>query len=188
MLSSSTPPSAASIVAGSNQAKDFMLEIRDHTLPNEPLREVHVLDTGPCTCSTIDAPPLILIGGTAQVIASWLGHIQALGKDRRLIIYEARGQGRKTDLDLKQASLDTHIEDFRRVHAALQLTGPVDLCGFSFGGRVSLGVAAQAPELVRRLVLTGVPAERDAVGRLILASWKAGMCVGEQREGEGGNE
>jgi hypothetical protein len=154
----------------------FMLEIRDVTLPGEPTREVHVLDTGPCTGRPI-APPIILIGGTAQVIASWQGHIQALGKDRRLIIYETRGQGRRTVLDLNKASLDTHIEDFRRIHAALQLNGPVDLCGFSFGGRVSLGVAAQAPELVRRLVLTGVPAERDAVGRLILQSWKAGRCA-----------
>jgi len=152
-----------------------MLEIQDVTLPGEPTREVHVLDTGPCTGRPI-APPIILIGGTAQVITSWQGHIQALGKNRRLIIYEARGQGRRTLLDLTQASLGTHIEDFRRIHAALQLNGPVDLCGFSFGGRVSLGVAAQAPELVRRLVLTGVPAERDAVGRLILQSWKAGRC------------
>ncbi|KAM3568837.1 hypothetical protein VYU27_009050 [Nannochloropsis oceanica] len=158
-----------------------MLEIQDVTLPGEPTREVHVLDTGPCTGRPI-APPIILIGGTAQVITSWQGHIQALGKNRRLIIYEARGQGRRTLLDLTQASLGTHIEDFRRIHAALQLNGPVDLCGFSFGGRVSLGVAAQAPELVRRLVLTGVPAERDAVGRLILQSWKAALRRGSLHE------
>lgn len=165
-----------------NKAKDYMIEINDVTLPGEPVRQVHVLDTGPCSCSTNDVPPLVLIGGTAQVIASWLGHIQALAKDRRLIIYEARGQGRRTDLDLEQACLTTHIEDFRRIHAALQLDGPVDLCGFSFGGRVSLGVAAQAPELVRRLVLTGVPAEREAVGRLILQSWKSALRQGRLHE------
>lgn len=35
----------------------------------------------------------LLILGPDQVIASWVGHINALAKDRRLIVIEARGQG-----------------------------------------------------------------------------------------------
>lgn len=172
--------------SSASKARDFTLEIPDHTLPDESLRKVHVLDTGspPATTTqgTHPPPPLVLIGGTAQSINSWVGHMHALSKDRRLIIYEARGQGKTTGLDLEKASIQTHIEDFRRVHSALALPGAVDLCGFSFGGRVSLGVAAEAPELVRRLVLTGVPAERDAVGRLIIKSWKASLEQGRLKD------
>jgi pimeloyl-ACP methyl ester carboxylesterase len=38
---------------------------------------------------------------------------------------------------------------------ALAVEGPVDLCGFSFGGRVVLAVAATKPHLANRLVATG---------------------------------
>lgn len=65
-----------------------------------------------------------------------------------------------------------------RVVEALGLQGPVDLTGFSFGGRVAMGVAAELPHLVRRLVLTGVPADRDALGRLIIKSWKSSLEKG----------
>lgn len=43
------------------------------------------------------------------------------------------------------------------VIAALEETGPAVLLGHSFGGRVAVRVAAKRPELVRGLVLTGVP-------------------------------
>lgn len=96
-----------SITTGNNnnKAKEYTIHIPDTTLPNTPLRPVHVLDTGIPTHPPNHPhtkPPLILIGGTAQTTQSWVGHIQPLSKERRLIIYEARGQGRKTDLNLKR--------------------------------------------------------------------------------------
>lgn len=70
-----------------------------------------------------------------------------------------------------------------RVCDALGLTSsPFDLAGFSFGGRVALAAAATHPSLVRRLVLTGVPADRDAQGRLILKSWRASLERGNLKE------
>jgi hypothetical protein len=47
------------------------------------------------------------------VINSWVGHTSSFSRDRRFIIYEARGQG-KTELDLTGASMQAHVEDFRR--------------------------------------------------------------------------
>ncbi len=60
--------------------------------------------------------------------------------------------------------------------------GPIDLAGFSFGGRVALAAAAIHSARVRRLVLTGVPADRDAQGRLILRSWRSSLERGNLHE------
>ena len=60
------------------------------------------------------------------------------------------------------------------VIAALEETGPVVLIGHSFGGRVAVRIAARRPDLVRGLVLTGVPlvrvtpARRPALGYRIV--------------------
>jgi pimeloyl-ACP methyl ester carboxylesterase len=42
-----------------------------------------------------------------------------------------------------------------------------NLQGFSFGGRVSLAIAANHPQLVKRLSVTGVPLERPALGECV---------------------
>ncbi len=48
----------------------------------------------------------------------------------------------------------------------------VDVVGFSFGGRVAMAAATLQPNRIRRLHLTGVPAERDEYANVLLASWK----------------
>jgi pimeloyl-ACP methyl ester carboxylesterase len=56
------------------------------------------------------------------------------------------------------------------------------LCGFSFGGRVALAIAAERPEKVRRIVCTGVPSNRGATGRIILQSWLKSLSRGDLEE------
>jgi len=51
------------------------------------------------------------------------------------------------------------------VITALEETGPVVLVGHSFGGRVAVRIAARRPDLVRGLVLTGVPLVRATPAR-----------------------
>lgn len=116
--------------------------------------------------------PLVLLGGTSQVINSWIGHHRQLSKERNLINYELRGQGRHNTLNLNNVSIPQHIKDFENLIVdKLRISKPVDLCGFSFGGRVALAIAAKKPNLVRRVVLTGVPLTRNAEGRLIFRGW-----------------
>jgi len=50
---------------------------------------------------------------------------------------------------------------------------PVDIVGFSFGGRVALAFAAAHPKSVRRLVATSAGGTRGSYGRLVLAQWRA---------------
>jgi len=124
------------------------------------------------------APPLLLLGGMTQTVASWSGQLRPLASRRTVIAYEARGQG-TTELDLSDCSPPRHVEDFVALLDALALPRPVDLCGFSFGGRLALAIAATHPELIRRLVITGVAHERGVQGALIVRGWAAALRTGD---------
>jgi 3-oxoadipate enol-lactonase len=126
----------------------------------------------------ITRAPLVLIGGMTQTISSWGGQLRPFSTTRPVITYETRGQG-STSLSFAEAHLARHVEDFAALVHALSLPTPLDLCGFSFGGRVSLAIAATRPELVRRLVLSGVGLDRGVVGRLIVEGWIAALRTGD---------
>ncbi|MCA9653890.1 MAG: alpha/beta fold hydrolase [Myxococcales bacterium] len=123
-------------------------------------------------------PPLVLVGGMTQTLASWGGQLRPLSATRPVLAYECRGQG-ATELDLREADLPRHVEDLVALLEALGLPTPVDLCGFSFGGRVCLAVAATQPALARRLVLSGVSTGRGVVGQLIVEGWLAALRTGD---------
>lgn len=123
-------------------------------------------------------PPLVILGGMTQTLASWGGQVRPLGAQRSVVVYEARGQGH-TELAVTDVGPARHIDDFAALLTALDIPGPVDLCGFSFGGRVALAIAAHRPDLVRRLVVTGVSAGRGALGRVIVRAWRAALATGD---------
>jgi pimeloyl-ACP methyl ester carboxylesterase len=123
-------------------------------------------------------PLLVLVGGMTQTISSWSGQLRPLSARRSVLVYEARGQG-QSRLALDDCTYARHVEDFVALVAALGLLTPVDLCGFSFGGRVCLSIAASRPDLVHRLVLSGVGLERSVVGRLIVEGWTAALATGD---------
>ena len=147
------------------------------------IRGHRAVTLGPLRPPAVPRPPLVLIGGTAQWIDSWTGHLKALARERQVLLYETRGQGGATSsLDVTCCDLRTHAEDFAAVvEAGLDehlLNAPIDVCGFSFGGRVALAAAAAGDgPRIRRLCLTGVSADRGHRGRLALQSWKASLSA-----------
>jgi pimeloyl-ACP methyl ester carboxylesterase len=124
------------------------------------------------------APPLIVLGGMTQTLSSWSSQTRGLAVAREVVVYEARGQGQSA-LSLDDVRPPIHVADFINLLGALEIAGPVDLCGFSFGGRVALAIAAAHPERIRRLVITGVSAGRGVIGRLIVRSWKEALRTGD---------
>ncbi|WAS93127.1 alpha/beta fold hydrolase [Nannocystis punicea] len=124
------------------------------------------------------APRLVILGGMTQTLSSWGGQVRPLSAERPVIVYEARGQG-QTRLDLRDVTPPVHVGDFERLLDALGVSEPVDLCGFSFGGRIALAIAAERPERVRRLVLSGVSAGRGALGRVIVRAWREALRTGD---------
>ena len=123
-------------------------------------------------------PVLVLVGGMTQTVSSWAGQMRPLSQTRPVLAYEARGQGR-TELDLADASLPRHVDDLVALVEGLSLPTPFDLCGFSFGGRVALATAAQRPDLVRRLVISGVGRDRTVLGKTIVEGWLAALKTGD---------
>jgi pimeloyl-ACP methyl ester carboxylesterase len=130
---------------------------------------------GPASSPTA---PLVLLGGMTQTLASWSGQMRPLSAHREAVCYEARGQG-STELSIEDCSFERHVEDFAALLDSLEIVPPIDLCGFSFGGRVSLAIAATHPQLVRRLVVTGVGLDRDPISRAIVQGWISSLRTGD---------
>lgn len=121
--------------------------------------------------------PLVLLGGMTQTLASWSGQLRPMSQKRPVMAYEARGQG-STDLSVARCTFDQHVADFEALLDAKGLQ-QVDLAGFSFGGRVSLGIAATLPHRIRRLIVSGVALDRGVLGKLIVGGWIAALQTGD---------
>ena len=135
------------------------------------LRGVRVFDS----CETLPPspfpyPPVVVLGGTAQTISTFIPHIRHFSAHRRLIIPELRCQG-QTELLSYNGTMRQHVTDVENILHALDIDQSVDLVGFSFGGRIALAVAAHKPYLVSKISVTGVPWNRPPLGAMILKSW-----------------
>jgi 2-succinyl-6-hydroxy-2,4-cyclohexadiene-1-carboxylate synthase len=105
------------------------------------------------------APNLVMLHGFTHTGASWDQVVAALPERYRPLAPDIRGHGAASGV--RPVSLAAVVDD---VSAAAG--GPVDLVGYSMGGRIALHVALALPARVRRLVLIGAspgladPAER----------------------------
>lgn len=132
-------------------------------------------------------PPVLLIGGTAQCCTSWGGIAPAIAATGRVVVsFDARGQGSTHVCQAHRFDMAAHVGDLRAMIAALfdsELPAqPLDVAGFSFGGRLALALAAECPSLVRRLVVTGVPARRDQAAADIFDRWRQLLLEGRLRD------
>jgi 2-succinyl-6-hydroxy-2,4-cyclohexadiene-1-carboxylate synthase len=101
-----------------------------------------------------DAVPVLLLHGFSQDHRCWGPLGDALGARGRVLAVDAPGHGRSTcptDLDLPgTAALLAEV--------AATTGGPVDVVGYSMGGRTAMQLLVDHPDTVRRVVLIGATA------------------------------
>ncbi len=114
-------------------------------------------------------PPIVFVHGNASSHATWQPTVEHLKDRYRCITYDLRGHG-ASEPSHGSYSMDRLIDDLEsvRVHCGL---GRMRLVGHSLGAMIATEYALRFPELVERLCLLAMPANRSARDR------EAGMAV-----------
>jgi len=130
--------------------------------------------------------PLLLLNGATRPLESWDAFAAAV-PGRRLVCFDVPGVG-LSPTPLLPLTIPVLAKVSLGVLAAVDVEGPADVLGFSFGGAVAQQLALQSPDRVRRLVLLNTscgvgatPGSRDAlsaVGRPPGAPWPLPDPVG----------
>ena len=100
-----------------------------------------------------EGEPIVLLHGGLADNSTWAAQFTGFAPHRRVVAPERQAQGHTPDRSgpLTYQGMADQTASFL---GALDL-GPVDLLGWSDGGMVGLLLAAEQPELVRTLVVTG---------------------------------
>ncbi len=101
-------------------------------------------------------PVVVFLNGVTQTTANWAFQVKHFKPRFRVVTYDARAQG-QSDIGSRELSLENHARELCALLDHLGL-GKANLVGMSLGGRVGLGLAADMPERVERLVTCGVGA------------------------------
>lgn len=111
------------------------------------------------------ATPLLLVNGGPGFDHTYLhasSAWDALAKNRRIIFYDQRGDGRSAALKSGQScTLADQIEDLDALRAHLGLER-MDLLGHSWGGYLSMAYAARHPEHISHLLIVDSAAPKWA--------------------------
>jgi len=119
---------------------------------------------------------VLLVHGMFSDRRAWSGLEEAIARGHRFVAYTQRGFGPDSWQDAT-FSRDRHTDDLVAILEALD--APADLVGWSYGGAIVLGAAAEVPDRVRRVVvyepfvpeLLGGTPEADAAAEAFWGLW-----------------
>jgi pimeloyl-ACP methyl ester carboxylesterase len=123
-------------------------------------------------------PVVLLHGGTSTIQSSFAGQITALSRNHRVIAIEQMGHGHTGDIAGRELSYEGMTEDTAALLVQLGIQN-ADVIGWSDGGQLALRLAFTHPELVRRVVASGVglgattPQMQQAMRSLSADRWSA---------------
>ena len=122
------------------------------------------------------APVIVFVNGLLTDSSSWATHLPAFTGRYRCLVYDCRGQGRSSKPD-EPYRPTLHAVDLGALCDALGIERAL-FVGLSNGGTALLHLAAERPELVRALVVSGVFAHADPLQQAKLRSWATAMETG----------
>jgi len=111
---------------------------------------MHVNGTDLNVEQTGQGQPVLMLHGLSSNIAALAPERERLGRRFRVVAIDSRGHGRSARP--AAYTLQDHVNDVLGVMDALGLER-ADVIGSSMGSYIAQGVAASAPDRVRRLVL-----------------------------------
>jgi pimeloyl-ACP methyl ester carboxylesterase len=123
-------------------------------------------------------PVVLLHGGTGTIQSSFAAQIPVLARNHRVIAIEQMGHGHTGDVAGRELSYEGMAEDTAALLIQLGIQN-ADVVGWSDGGQLALRLAFTHPELVRRVVASGVglgattPREQQAMRALSADRWSA---------------
>ncbi len=100
-------------------------------------------------------PVVLLHGGMNTIETSFAKQIPLLAKNHRVIAIEQMAHGHTPDIPGRKLSYEGMAEDTAALMARLGIAN-ADLVGWSDGGQIALRLAFTHPQLVRRVVVSGV--------------------------------
>lgn len=109
-----------------------------------------------------NGPPLLLLHGVTRAHADWSNVLGRLGRSWRVIAPDQRGHG--CSARASRYLVVDYVADAVRIIRD-EIGEPVTILGHSLGAMVAAGVAAEAPDIVRAVVLEDPPFH--AMGRRI---------------------
>lgn len=102
-----------------------------------------------------DAPGVVLCHGNAAHSGWWDFIAPALAEDHRVAALDFAGMGDSEERAL--VTPDGFVEDIVQVIADMEFARPPILVGHSFGGGMSMRLAADRPELIRGFIMMDSP-------------------------------
>lgn len=124
-------------------------------------------------------PPVVLTHGAHGAWTHWIRNIDALAQDRTVYAADLPGFG-ESDTPASAAAGPDYVVPI--IAGLRQLFGgqAVDVVGFSFGGVMAAVAAAEAPDLIRRLVLVDTGGLNTRFGDISLTRVRG--TQGEERK------
>jgi pimeloyl-ACP methyl ester carboxylesterase len=113
--------------------------------------------------------PLLCLNGLTQTTANWTSSARLLADfGHQVLLTDLPGQGGSEPLPDGNPKAQAEL-----VFEFLDVLGidKVDVCGFSFGGRVALQMAALRPDRIPRLILASTSLGAGTVARLVVMGW-----------------
>ncbi len=136
-----------------------------------PYGQVHLLAGGP---EEGDPPPLYLLHATAYSSQPFIPLMERLARARRVIAPDTPGYG-GSDAPPEMPPFERYADAFIDLVERTAGSGrtPVDVFGYHTGVLIATEAAARRPDLIRSLVLVGIPyyvGEERAERRAVLAA------------------
>jgi Tol biopolymer transport system component/alpha-beta hydrolase superfamily lysophospholipase len=100
-------------------------------------------------------PVVLLHGGMNTIQTSFAKQIPVLARNHRIIAIEQMGHGHTPDVQGRELSYESLAQDTAALLTQLGIQN-ADMVGWSDGGQLALRLAFTHPELVRRVVVSGV--------------------------------